>query len=66
MCLEKKEKFLTYFPVVWMGTELGDDVAQEVQPFHLGKHSGAAIRRTLFHASDEARDNLLFTSLRSI
>lgn len=66
MCLEKKKEILAYLPVAWMGTELGDNVAQEVQPFHWGKHSDATIHKTLFHVSDEVRDNLLFISLCSI
>lgn len=38
---------------------MGDDVAQEVQLFHLGKHPGATIHRTLFHVSVEAKNDLL-------
>lgn len=66
MCLEKKEEILTYLPVVWIGTELGDDVAREVQPFHLCKHLDATTHRTLFYVSNKARNNLFFTSLCSI
>lgn len=66
MCLKKEEEILTFLTVDWTGTELGDDVVQEVQPFHLPKHSDAAVHRTLLHESDEARKNLLFASLCSI
>lgn len=65
MC-PQKDKILTYLPFVWMATELGDDVTQEAQPFPLGKRAESTTHRTVFHGSDEAKDNLFLTSLCSI